>query len=55
MDGGAGIGRVTKNLLLEHFANVDMLDPIDNFIANAKTYLGPDFAARVQNFYVCGR
>jgi protein N-terminal methyltransferase len=53
-DGGAGIGRVTKNLLLKNFEKVEMLDPIENFIDNAKTYLGIEQAARIERFHVCG-
>lgn len=39
MDCGAGIGRVTKNLLINHFESVDLLEQNPKFIETAKTYL----------------
>lgn len=53
LDCGAGIGRVTKKLLLKNFKFVEMVDVTENFINKAKEYLGHD-AERVANFHCCG-
>lgn len=42
MDCGAGIGRITKRLLLPLFRVVDMVDVTEDFLAKAKTYLGEE-------------
>ncbi|XP_078437104.1 alpha amino-terminal protein methyltransferase [Wolffia australiana] len=39
LDCGSGIGRVTKNLLLRHFAEVDLLEPVSHFIDAARESL----------------
>lgn len=39
-DCGAGIGRVTKRLLLPLFASVDMVEPNEAFLEKSKAYLG---------------
>lgn len=54
LDCGAGIGRVTKNLLLKNFKNVDMVDVTENFIKTAREYLGDEDSKRVLNFYCSG-
>ena len=38
-DCGAGIGRVTKNLLLPLFDTVDMVEQNPDFLEKAKVYL----------------
>ncbi|KAM9326932.1 N-terminal Xaa-Pro-Lys N-methyltransferase 1 [Gastrophryne carolinensis] len=53
LDCGAGIGRITKRLLLPIFKNVDMVDVTDEFLSKAKSYLGDD-GKRIGNFYCCG-
>ncbi|XP_077162950.1 N-terminal Xaa-Pro-Lys N-methyltransferase 1 isoform X2 [Paroedura picta] len=40
LDCGAGIGRITKRLLLPLFKTVDMVDVTEDFLNKAKTYLG---------------
>nr|KAF6434073.1 N-terminal Xaa-Pro-Lys N-methyltransferase 1 [Molossus molossus] len=40
LDCGAGIGRITKRLLLPLFRVVDMVDVTEDFLVKAKTYLG---------------
>ncbi|XP_038961300.1 N-terminal Xaa-Pro-Lys N-methyltransferase 1 isoform X3 [Rattus norvegicus] len=42
LDCGAGIGRITKRLLLPLFRVVDMVDVTEDFLAKAKTYLGEE-------------
>ncbi|KAI0982094.1 hypothetical protein GJ496_005395, partial [Pomphorhynchus laevis] len=42
LDVGCGIGRVSKNVLLNHFQFVDLLDPIDKFVKEADRQLGYD-------------
>lgn len=54
IDCGAGIGRITKNLLLNNFDTVEMCDVSSNFIDAATKYLGPENAARVPKFHCCG-
>lgn len=46
-DCGAGIGRVTKNLLLPLFDTVDMVEQNPAFLQKAKDYL-----VRSQNFKI---
>ena len=42
LDCGAGIGRVTKHVLLERYAKVDIVEPSSVQIAKAKEYIGSD-------------
>lgn len=42
LDCGAGIGRVTKNLLIPHFAKVDLVEQDEKFINTAKQLIGED-------------
>ncbi|XP_015191261.1 PREDICTED: N-terminal Xaa-Pro-Lys N-methyltransferase 1 [Polistes dominula] len=57
LDCGAGIGRVTKNLLLKYFENVDLLEQNPKFIESAKTYLESNISrigfhcSALQNFH----
>nr|KAF6315056.1 N-terminal Xaa-Pro-Lys N-methyltransferase 1 [Myotis myotis] len=53
LDCGAGIGRITKRLLLPLFRAVDMVDVTEDFLAKAKTYLGEE-GKRVRNYFCCG-
>jgi protein N-terminal methyltransferase len=39
LDCGAGIGRVTKSVLLPRFAKVDLIEPSDIQIEKAKTFV----------------
>ncbi|PKI75211.1 alpha N-terminal protein methyltransferase 1 isoform X1 [Punica granatum] len=56
LDCGSGIGRVTKNLLIRHFNEVDLLEPVSHFLEAARESLAPEnhTAAdnhRASNFY----
>ncbi|KAK2912021.1 hypothetical protein Q8A67_004154 [Cirrhinus molitorella] len=53
LDCGAGIGRITKRLLLPLFRTVDLVDVTQEFLDKARTYLG-DEAKRVENYFCCG-
>ncbi|KAM9642539.1 N-terminal Xaa-Pro-Lys N-methyltransferase 1 isoform 2-T2 [Trichechus inunguis] len=53
LDCGAGIGRITKRLLLPLFKVVDMVDLTEDFLVKAKTYLGEE-GKRVRNYFCCG-
>ena len=53
LDCGAGIGRITKRLLLPLFGAVDMVDVTEDFLLKAKSYLGEE-GKRVRNFFCCG-
>uniref|UniRef100_A0A8C0LDX8 N-terminal Xaa-Pro-Lys N-methyltransferase 1 n=1 Tax=Canis lupus dingo TaxID=286419 RepID=A0A8C0LDX8_CANLU len=53
LDCGAGIGRITKRLLLPLFGVVDMVDVTEDFLVKAKTYLGEE-GKRVRNYFCCG-
>ncbi|MBN3280571.1 NTM1A methyltransferase, partial [Polyodon spathula] len=53
LDCGAGIGRITKRLLLPLFKTVDMVDVTNEFLVKAKSYLGED-GRRVDNYFCCG-
>lgn len=39
LDCGAGVGRVTKNLLLKHFHEVDLVEPVSHFLESAREKL----------------
>lgn len=48
---GAGIGRITKNLLIEYFQEIDLIDPVKEFLDFAQK----DFGDRVKlNLYPIG-
>ncbi|RWS00958.1 N-terminal Xaa-Pro-Lys N-methyltransferase 1-like protein [Dinothrombium tinctorium] len=54
LDCGAGIGRVTKHLLLNFFEKVHLLEQNTAFLETAKTYIGQEtFAQRVDKVYAC--
>ncbi|CAK8691175.1 N-terminal Xaa-Pro-Lys N-methyltransferase 1-like [Clavelina lepadiformis] len=53
LDCGAGIGRVTKHLLLPLFDIVDLVELNKAFLDEAKTYIGQN-ASRVGNYFCCG-
>ena len=50
-DCGAGIGRVTKYLLLPLFETVDLVEQNPAFLDEAKKYIGSD---RVGDYYAVG-
>ncbi|KAM7265430.1 hypothetical protein ACFE04_003113 [Oxalis oulophora] len=56
LDCGAGIGRITKNLLIRYFNEVDVLEPVAHFINAARESLSPENLLvsdthRATNFY----
>ncbi|RVE65464.1 hypothetical protein OJAV_G00116880 [Oryzias javanicus] len=53
LDCGAGIGRITKRLLLPLFNTVDLVDVTQEFLDKAKHYLGKE-GRRVENYFCCG-
>ncbi|KAJ3605991.1 hypothetical protein NHX12_028034 [Muraenolepis orangiensis] len=53
LDCGAGIGRITKRLLLPLFQTVDLVDVTQEFLDQAKTYLGED-SKRVGHYFCTG-
>ncbi|XP_041828449.1 N-terminal Xaa-Pro-Lys N-methyltransferase 1 isoform X5 [Melanotaenia boesemani] len=53
LDCGAGIGRITKRLLLPLFKTVDLVDVTQEFLDKAKPYLGEE-GKRVGNYFCCG-
>ncbi|XP_042333741.1 N-terminal Xaa-Pro-Lys N-methyltransferase 1 [Sceloporus undulatus] len=53
LDCGAGIGRITKRLLLPLFKTVDMVDVTEDFLNKARSYLGEE-GRRVRNYFCCG-
>ncbi|XP_002731545.2 N-terminal Xaa-Pro-Lys N-methyltransferase 1-like [Saccoglossus kowalevskii] len=55
LDCGAGIGRVTKHLLLRKFDIVDMVELNQKFLDQARDeYLSGDKSQRVEKFICCG-
>ncbi|TMW67327.1 hypothetical protein Poli38472_012443 [Pythium oligandrum] len=57
VDCGAGIGRVTKNLLLPLFQRVDLIEQSERLLRGVPQYIGRDDAAalsRVRNLYCMG-
>lgn len=51
LDCGAGIGRVTKHVLLKWFEKIDLVEPSPVQIEKAKTYIE---SPKVDNFYNVG-
>jgi len=56
LDCGSGIGRVTKNLLIRYFNEVDLLEPVSHFLEAAREGLASDGSTasdghRATNFY----
>ncbi|GLU17495.1 hypothetical protein SLE2022_338590 [Rubroshorea leprosula] len=42
LDCGSGIGRITKNLLIRYFKEVDLLEPVSHFLDAARESLSPE-------------
>ncbi|XP_057971082.1 alpha N-terminal protein methyltransferase 1 [Malania oleifera] len=42
LDCGSGIGRVTKNLLVKYFNEVDLVEPVSHFLDAARESLAPE-------------
>lgn len=53
IDCGAGIGRITKHLLLSLFKTVDMVDITSRFIEESNEYIG-DQSSRIGSRFVEG-
>ncbi|XP_076666559.1 N-terminal methyltransferase [Andrena cerasifolii] len=53
LDCGAGIGRITKNLLLNHFKHVDLVEQNTRFLEVAKTCLR-NYSTRIGAYYSIG-
>jgi len=54
LDCGAGIGRITKELLLKYFTSVDLLDQNPKFLEKAKENLKEfNDAGRTPNYFCC--
>ncbi|KAH6782286.1 alpha amino-terminal protein methyltransferase [Perilla frutescens var. hirtella] len=56
LDCGSGIGRITKNLLIRYFSEVDLLEPVSHFLDAARENLAPENLMvtddhRAVNFY----
>ncbi|XP_077244558.1 alpha amino-terminal protein methyltransferase isoform X2 [Tasmannia lanceolata] len=55
LDCGSGIGRVTGNLLLRYFNEVDLVEPVSHFLEAAREKLAPEKCItnmhRAVNFY----
>ena len=54
LDCGAGIGRVTKGLLLNIFDRVEMIDTCQEHLDSAQQFLGEEMFARVPAQHCCG-
>ncbi|KAL3281047.1 hypothetical protein HHI36_004271 [Cryptolaemus montrouzieri] len=54
LDCGAGIGRISKHLLLDLFEKVDLVDQNQTFLNQAEKYIGPGLVHKVGNFYCSG-
>ncbi|KAI4324170.1 hypothetical protein L6164_023727 [Bauhinia variegata] len=56
LDCGSGIGRITKNLLIRYFNEVDLLEPVSHFLETARETLAPGIQTdpdihKAVNFY----
>ncbi|XP_045471270.1 N-terminal Xaa-Pro-Lys N-methyltransferase 1-B-like [Harmonia axyridis] len=54
LDCGAGIGRVTKHLLIDSFNKVDLVEQNGNFLNKAKAYIGSQADEKIGNLYSTG-
>lgn len=54
LDCGAGIGRVSKGLLLPYFERVDLVEQDENFCNAARTYIGGDNKDRLGEIHNTG-
>ncbi|KAJ9592648.1 hypothetical protein L9F63_015685, partial [Diploptera punctata] len=52
LDCGAGIGRITKNLLIKYFDKVDLVEQNPTFLDEARTYI--DCHQKLGNLYCSG-
>lgn len=52
LDCGAGIGRITKYLLIPNFETVDVVEPDEKFIENIRNYIGEE-SSKVETLYKC--
>lgn len=50
---GAGVGRVTKGLLLRHFAAIDVVEPVKHYLAAAEADIGTAPAEGQAVRFVC--
>lgn len=53
LDCGAGIGRITKNLLIKHFKHVDLVEQNSKFLEVAKISL-ENYSMRIGQYYPIG-
>lgn len=53
LDCGAGIGRITKNLLIKHFKHVDLVEQNPKFLEVAKISL-ENYSSRIGQYYPIG-
>lgn len=51
LDCGAGIGRITKHLLVPMFDKVDMVEQSKHFVEKSKEYIGPTLYQKVGKAY----
>ncbi|KZV34268.1 alpha N-terminal protein methyltransferase 1 [Dorcoceras hygrometricum] len=49
LDCGSGIGRISKNLLIRYFNEVDLLEPVPHFLDAARTNLAPENLMVMEN------
>ncbi|XP_046859295.1 N-terminal Xaa-Pro-Lys N-methyltransferase 1-like [Xenia sp. Carnegie-2017] len=54
LDCGAGIGRVTKHLLLPLFKKVDMVEQDKSFVEKSNVFLGEENSSRIGERFCCG-
>lgn len=54
VDCGAGIGRITKDLLTKYFLQVDVVEPDEKFISSIKDFVGEQNSSKVCNLYQVG-
>ncbi|KAJ2953586.1 hypothetical protein O0L34_g1190 [Tuta absoluta] len=50
LDCGAGIGRITKYLLIPHFKEVDIVEPDEKFVNSIREYVGEEHI-KIKNLY----
>ncbi|XP_028177989.1 N-terminal Xaa-Pro-Lys N-methyltransferase 1-A-like [Ostrinia furnacalis] len=54
VDCGAGIGRITKHLLIPNFQSVDIVEPDEKFINSIEEFVGIDKKSKIGTIYRVG-
>lgn len=54
VDCGAGIGRITKHLLMPNFKTVDIVEPDEKFLNTIEDFVGDHYKTKIGSIYKVG-